>query len=122
MDRSKVESITQLSQPQNVSDVRRLLGMVNQVGKFIDNLATKTEPLRQLLKKDNAWIWTPSHEKSFQDIKTALSTTPVLAHYDSKLETRVSADASKFGLGVLFQIKWSGLETCDVCIQIYDKY
>ena len=104
VDPSKVESITQLSQPQNVSDVRRLLGMVNQVGKFIDNLATKTEPLRQLLKKENAWIWTPSHEKSFQDIKTALSTTPVLAHYDSKLETRVSADASKFGLGgVLFQ-------------------
>ena len=52
--------------------------MVNQVGKFIDNLATNTEPLRQLLKKENAWKWTPSHEKSFQDIKTALSTTPVL--------------------------------------------
>ena len=50
-DPSKVESITQLYQPQNVSDVRRLLGMVNQVGKFIDNLATKTEPLRQLLKR-----------------------------------------------------------------------
>ena len=33
-----------------------------------------------------------------------MSTTPVLAHYDSKLETRVSVDASKFGLGgVLFQ-------------------
>ena len=89
VDPSKAESITQLSQPQNVSDVRRLLEIVNQVDQSIDNLATKTEPLRQLLKRENAWIWTPSHEKSFRDIKTALSTTPVLAHYDSKLETRV---------------------------------
>ena len=104
VDPSKVESITQLSKLQNVSFVRRLLGIVNQVDKFTDNLATKTEPLRQLLKKENARVWTPSHEKSFRDIKTALSTTPVLAHYDSKLETRVSTHASKIGLGgVLFQ-------------------
>ena len=53
VDPSKVESITQLSKLQNVSYVRRLLGMVNQVDKFIDNLATKTEPLRRLLKKEN---------------------------------------------------------------------
>ena len=83
VDPSKVEFITQLFQPQNVSYVRRLLGIVNQVGEFIDNLATKTERLRQLLKKENAWIWTPRHEKSSRDINTALSTTPVLAHFES---------------------------------------
>ena len=77
VDPSKVESITQHSKLQNVSYVRHLLGMVTQVGKFIDNLATKTEPPRQLLKRENAWVWTPSHEKSFRDIKTAFSTTPV---------------------------------------------
>ncbi|GFR65841.1 Pol polyprotein [Elysia marginata] len=106
IDPTKVESITELPQPQNISGIRRLLGMVNQGGNFIDNLATMAEPLRQLLKKESAWVWTPSHVKSFRDTKEALSTAPVLAHCGTRLETKVSSDASKFGLGsVLFQKK-----------------
>ena len=40
-DPEKTESIQDMDTPQNVSDVRRFLGMVNQLGKFVPHLAEK---------------------------------------------------------------------------------
>ena len=53
-DKAKVRAIQEVSKPKNVSDVRRFLGMVNQLGKFSPNLAEKTRPIRELLQKDAA--------------------------------------------------------------------
>ena len=38
-DPEKTESIQDIDTPQNVIDVWRFLGMVNQLGKFVPNLA-----------------------------------------------------------------------------------
>ena len=54
-DRNKVSAIEPFSRPTNVSDVRWFLGMVNQLSKFSPNLADMTQPLRELLVKENAW-------------------------------------------------------------------
>ena len=56
-DPDKVKAVLQLKEPTYTAEVRRVLGMVNHLGKFIPNLAEKTEPLRKLLSKQNAWIW-----------------------------------------------------------------
>ena len=37
----KTESIQDMDTPQNVSDARRFLGMVNQLGKFVPHQAEK---------------------------------------------------------------------------------
>ena len=55
-DPSKVEAITQTEAPTKISELRRFLGMVNQMGKYLPNLAQTSEPLRDLLSKDTAWI------------------------------------------------------------------
>ena len=44
-DPEKTESIQDMNTPQNVSDVRRFLGMVNQLGKFVPHLAEKKNHL-----------------------------------------------------------------------------
>ena len=87
--------------PLTVPDVRRFLGMVNHVGKFIPHLSSLTEPLRSLLSKKNAWRWDAPQQTAFQKIKDALSSPPCLAHYSPNAELIVSADASSVGLGAV---------------------
>ena len=50
-DPAKVQAIMEMEQPTNVGDIRRFLGMANQLGKFSPKLATITKPLRDLLSK-----------------------------------------------------------------------
>ena len=47
----KVSAIKKIGTPENVSDIRRFLGMYNQLSKFVPtcNLADETKPLRDLL-------------------------------------------------------------------------
>ena len=76
----------------NVGDVHRFLGMVNQMGKFIPNLAEKTKHLREL-----ACIWDSAQQSSFEELKDLLASSPILSLYDPSLEKILSADASSFG-------------------------
>ena len=52
-DPEKVNTIRHLEAPNNVPKVRRVMGMINYLGRFILNLATQTNPMSYLLKSDN---------------------------------------------------------------------
>ena len=100
-DPDKVKAIRSVLVPNNVGDVHRFLGSVNQLTKFIPNLADVTKPLRDLLVKNNQWVWGEPQQRAFNQIKELLTTSPVLALFDSNLETIVSSDASSYGLGAV---------------------
>ena len=85
-DPSKVEAITQMEAPTNISELRRFLGMVNQIGKYLPNLAQISKLLRHLTK-DIAWIYGNAQKDDFGTIKRQLVSTPVLAIYDPHLQT-----------------------------------
>ena len=53
-DPSKVKAIMQMEPPTKIPGLRRFLGMVNQMGKYLPNLAQTSEPLRDTLSKDTA--------------------------------------------------------------------
>ena len=79
----------------------QFLGMANQSGKFSPCLAECIQPLRELLSMKRAWAWGHDQERAFAEVKAALIKPMVLALYDSQVETKISTDASSFGLGAV---------------------
>ena len=49
---TKVEAVTEARQPESAAEVRSFLGLVNFCARFIPELATVSEPLRRLTRKE----------------------------------------------------------------------
>ena len=52
-DPQKIKAVQAMQEPTNVTELRRFLGMVNQLLKFIPDMAETTKPLRDLLSSAN---------------------------------------------------------------------
>ena len=90
-DSEKTVAIQQMKAPENVTELRRVMGMINQLGKFI--------PLRELLSKSSVWAWNSPQTQAFNNIKAELVKPAVLAPYNPT----VTADASSYGLGAVLR-------------------
>ena len=62
-DPEKVKDVQNAPAPTTVTEVRSFLGMVNYCGRFIQNLTTLTQPLRELTKTRAMWEWGPIQEQ-----------------------------------------------------------
>ncbi|XP_021340552.1 uncharacterized protein K02A2.6-like [Mizuhopecten yessoensis] len=98
-DADKIEAIVSMPTPDDMPALQRLLGMVNYLSKYIPNMSEITSPLRELLKKDIAWIWDTTHDHALKVIKDVLTAKPVLNFFDQTKPVTIQADASQNGLG-----------------------
>ncbi len=103
-DPERVNALVNFPAPRDVSEVRRFSGLVNQLSKFIPNLASKTKSIRELLRKDVKFYWGPDQQADLKSITTEIQREITLLRYDVNADIILSADASTYGLGaVLFQ-------------------
>ncbi|XP_057294539.1 uncharacterized protein K02A2.6-like [Hydractinia symbiolongicarpus] len=91
---TKVEAFKKFPIPTNITELRRFMGMAQQISRFSADLAKTAEPLRDLLSSKNEWIWTVVHTNAFNNCKELLSMQPILAHYDVKKKTKIRTDGS----------------------------
>ena len=113
-DPKKATAILAMKPPSSVTELRRFMGMVNQINKFSPNIAHISKPLRELLSTKNAWMWTVAQEESFNKLKEVLSSPRVLTHYGISAKTKISADASACGLGAVLLQQQANAKLCPV--------
>ncbi|KAL8615932.1 hypothetical protein ACOMHN_034608 [Nucella lapillus] len=62
-DPEKVAAILNMPDPNNVTELRRTLGMINYLGRYISNLSTILWPVTELLEKDQLWFLMLAHKQ-----------------------------------------------------------
>ena len=107
----KVDAIQNAPPPENITQLKAYLGMLNYYNRYLPNLSDIIEPLHRLLRKGIPYQWKSDQEKAFVASKSLLSNAPLLTHYDPNQPIIVSCDASPYGIGaVLAHIMEYGTE------------
>ena len=79
--------------------MRSFLGMANYYRRFIHNFSKIAAPLNSLLKKDAPFHWTSNCQDSFNTLKKALLSAPVLSYPDPTKTFVLTCDASDRAIG-----------------------
>ncbi|WVZ49816.1 hypothetical protein U9M48_001142 [Paspalum notatum var. saurae] len=104
VDPKKIDAVSNLKTPRNVTEIRSFLGLAKYYRRFFENFSKIAKPMTELLKNKVSFEWNDKREKSFQCLKDKLTTTPVLTLLDLQKDFVVYCDASRQGLGcVLMQ-------------------
>jgi len=95
----KTKVIRDWNAPQSATEVRSFLGLCNFYRRFVKDFTIIAKPLLDLTKKDVDFVWEVSHQDSFEKLKKALCSEPVLVMPDYSQEMHVWPDASQFAVG-----------------------
>lgn len=97
----KVCAITGAPPPENISQLRAFLGLINYYGKFLPQLSNTLAPLYRLLEKQTKWSWGSAEEETFRTAKQQLTSSCLLVHYDPDKPLILACDASPYGVGAV---------------------
>ncbi|UYV61212.1 K02A2.6-like [Cordylochernes scorpioides] len=98
-----VDVIKSLPPPRDLRCLRSFLGSVIHYAKFIKNFNNLRAPLNELLKKNSRFIWTEECQRSFEGLKEALCSKPILQLFNPSLATHIYCDASTSGIGAVLK-------------------
>ncbi|KAK0595099.1 hypothetical protein LWI29_003584 [Acer saccharum] len=100
VDPRKIEAMVDWPLPKDVSTLRGFLGLTGYYRRFVKNYGLIAKPLTAMLKKDS-FEWTEEAKKAFEDLKRAMTQTPVLVLLDFEKPFEVYTDASGEGIGAV---------------------
>ena len=105
VDLNKITAITEWPIPKSITEVRSFLGTASYYRRFVKNCAAIASPLHALTSAGTKFYWNKKHQKAFEQLKTALTTTPVLKFPVADASYILDTAASLTGLGaVLSQV------------------
>jgi hypothetical protein len=93
VDPSKVKDILEWKPPTTVHQVRSFLGLAGYYRRFIPDFSKLVKPITSLLKNDIKFNWSSKCNEAFEQLKTLLTTAPVLAQPDITKPFDVYCDA-----------------------------
>ena len=78
MDSAKVKVIQDWPEPRRVKDIQSFLGFANFYRRFIFNFSDIVIPLTRLTRKQTTFAFGEKERVSFERLKTAFSSAPIL--------------------------------------------
>ena len=100
MDKEKIEAIERMPYPRDIKGIRSFLGHAGFYWRFIKDFSKTSRPLTNLLQKDTL-VFDEDCKESFEVLKKALITTPIVQPPDWNLPFEIMCDASDFAIGAV---------------------
>lgn len=79
---NRIEKVEKYPAPKNPKEIKQFLGLVGYYRKFIKDFSKIARPLTQLLQKSSTFSWTDEQQRSFDTLKSKLTSQPVLSYPD----------------------------------------
>lgn len=95
---SNIESVLNAPVPQNVSEVKAFVGMVNFYSTFIPKFAQKMDPLYKLLRKESNFRWDSDANHAYKLLTKEMTSEQVLVHFDRNKPVVLTTDAAVAGI------------------------
>src|SRR3979490_1874577 len=92
MAEDKVKCILECPEPQKVKDIQSFLGFAKLYRHFINNYSAITIPLTRLTWKGLPWNFTEDCRESFNKLKQAFTSVPILTHWTPDCPLIVETD------------------------------
>ena len=97
----KVQSIVEWATPTSCTEVRRFTGLANYYRRFVEGYAEVAAPLTALGSPAARFRWTREEQASFDALKLALSSAPVLRTFDPGRRAVLTTDASSVAVAAI---------------------
>ncbi|MCO5604546.1 hypothetical protein L7F22_058713 [Adiantum nelumboides] len=102
MDMSKVDAIVHWAHSTNLEELQIFLGLVGFYRKYVRDYAKIVVPMTDQLKgKGKTFTWGEEQQRSFEKLKIALASAPILAIVDPTKPFVVETDASDRAIGAV---------------------
>ena len=109
VSKETTKSVREWAVSKNLRGVRNFIGFANFYRRFIKNFSSIARPLTDLTKKDWGWRWGPEEQNAFDELNKAITTPPILKHFDPTNEIIIETDASNFAIGCILFQKWDDI-------------
>ena len=103
VDPRKVAAVAEWATPTSCTDVRCFVGLANYYRKFVLRFSALAAPLTALCSPRAQFTWGPAEQQSFDALKAALTSAPVLRVWDPARPTRLLTDASELAVSAILE-------------------
>jgi hypothetical protein len=103
VDRAKIKVIKHLPPPINIRGIHSFLGHAGFYRRFIKDFSHIARPLTNLLDKDVPFEFDDACLKSFNILKKALISAPIIQSPDWSLPFEIICDVSDYAIGIVLR-------------------
>ena len=109
-EQSKIKAVRDWPTPVNLRELRGFIGLCSYYRKFVQGFAGIAQPLHALTKKHAKWVWDPTCQAAFEELKEKLTSTPVMTLPQDDGTYILDTDASKHHIGAVLSVVIDGME------------